>query len=234
MNTETQISFPVNPSHPPAIDQLAAALAQFNLAVPAIAKNKVNPHFRNSYADLTGIMDTVRLPLAKAGLSIVQLLNGDTITTMLVHASGQSIASHTPIMATKSDAQGYGSGVTYSRRYALCAILSVAADDDDDGNSAAAKPPRAAEKKVPAAAPLKEKAPKASSTDFLASVVSLQKSDKVTDKDIFAFLASKGAVTPESGYLPDLPAGVLKRITEVWPDVVAHAFASVAPQKEAA
>ena len=172
MNTETQIPSPVNPSHPPAIDQLAAALAQFNLAVPAIAKNKINPHFRNSYADLTGIMEAVRLPLAKAGLSIVQLLNGDTITTMLVHASGQSIASHTPIMASKSDAQGYGSGVTYSRRYALCAILSVAADDDDDGNSAAAKPPRAAEKKAPAAAPLKEKAPKASSTDFLASAVS--------------------------------------------------------------
>jgi hypothetical protein len=41
----------------------------------------------------------------------------------------------------KADAHGYGSAVTYSRRFALAAFVGVA-PEDDDGNAAAAAAPR--------------------------------------------------------------------------------------------
>jgi len=39
---------------------------------------------------------------------------------------------------SRADAQGFGSAITYARRYQLSAFLALAADDDDDGNAASA------------------------------------------------------------------------------------------------
>lgn len=41
-----------------------------------------------------------------------------------------------PLMMDKQTPQGQGSALTYARRYALCAMLNIAADEDDDGQSA--------------------------------------------------------------------------------------------------
>jgi hypothetical protein len=42
--------------------------------------------------------------------------------------------------------QGYGSALTYARRYALAAMVGIAPDDDDDGNGASSKAPAPATK----------------------------------------------------------------------------------------
>jgi hypothetical protein len=44
---------------------------------------------------------------------------------------------HVP--ATKHDAHGYGSALTYARRYSLMATCGISAEDDD-GNAASGKP----------------------------------------------------------------------------------------------
>jgi hypothetical protein len=44
--------------------------------------------------------------------------------------------AHFSIPVTKQDAQGYGSAMTYAKRYSLAAALGVVADEDDDGNAA--------------------------------------------------------------------------------------------------
>jgi hypothetical protein len=44
------------------------------------------------------------------------------------------------VPVSKSDAQGYGSALTYARRYGLCAITGVAPEEDDGNAAAAAKP----------------------------------------------------------------------------------------------
>jgi len=86
--------------------------------------------------------------LAKHGLAVTQGISfqqgfsdnanvlHDTLTTTLIHKSGQWIQSEMPLHLPKQDPQGQGSAVTYARRYAYMAILGLVADDDDDGNAA--------------------------------------------------------------------------------------------------
>jgi hypothetical protein len=84
--------------------------------------------------------------------------NGVIVETIFIHSSGEQISSgklHVP--ATKHDAQGYGSALTYARRYSLMTACGIA-PEDDDGNSAAK--PKAAPAK-PAAQPAKASPPPA-------------------------------------------------------------------------
>jgi hypothetical protein len=65
---------------------------------------------------------------------------GVIVETMLIHESGETLSSgklHVP--AAKQDPQGYGSALTYARRYSLMAACGIA-PEDDDGNAASRKP----------------------------------------------------------------------------------------------
>lgn len=121
------------------INDLATALAIAQGQMSAASKDSSNPYFNSSYADLASVWDTIREPLSKNGLSVVQLLepieNGQNLVTMLMHKSGQFLSSTVPVKPVKNDPQGLGSAITYMRRYALMAITGVA-PDDDDGNAA--------------------------------------------------------------------------------------------------
>jgi len=106
---------------------------------PAL-KTSTNPHFRSRYADLSACVEAVIDALNANGLGLVQVTHpcesGVSVETVLVHESGQTMTSgvlHVP--ASKQDAQGYGSALTYARRYSLMAICGIA-PEDDDGNKA--------------------------------------------------------------------------------------------------
>src|SRR6266853_811201 len=131
-----------------AINELAAALAQAQGQMEGAKKDADNPFFRSKYADLASVVAALREPFSTNGLAYVQLpvpVEGEAIAvdTVLMHASGQWIASRTVVPVTKQDAQGYGSALTYARRYGLQAIAGLAAEDDD-GNAAAAAGAKAA------------------------------------------------------------------------------------------
>lgn len=125
------------------LKDLAAALAKAQSEVKAALKDSKNPHFKSSYADLTSIWEACRTALTKNGLSVVQrtdFSDADVwLETMLLHSSGQSIAGRYPLRPQQQTPQGYGSALTYARRYALAAMVGVVADEDDDGNAASAK-----------------------------------------------------------------------------------------------
>jgi hypothetical protein len=80
-----------------------------------------------------------RPALSKHGLAVTQTLDEnrpDTppcvrLITTLMHASGEWIAGTMEMPVQQQNAQGFGSAITYARRYALAAILGIAADDDD-------------------------------------------------------------------------------------------------------
>jgi hypothetical protein len=124
-------------------DQLATAFAGAQAEMKNAAFNRVNPHFKSKYADLSAIREATILALTKHGLSIVQYTtvteSGHVLLhTKLQHKSGQSIDSAYPIaMGTP---QQMGSALTYARRYCWSAMCGVAADDDDDANAAEAAP----------------------------------------------------------------------------------------------
>jgi hypothetical protein len=120
--------------------ELATAMAKAQAEIKAALKDSKNPHFKSSYADLTSVWDACRTALTKNGLSIVQIPNfeGDEVwlETMLLHASGESISGRYPLRPQQQTPQGYGSALTYARRYSLAAMVGVVADEDDDGNAA--------------------------------------------------------------------------------------------------
>jgi hypothetical protein len=109
--------------------------------IEGAAKDKVNPHFKSKYADLTSVIDAIKPTLARHNLAFYQRPqpseDGVLVQTVLRHASGEEIDLGTLyVPANKRDAQGFGSAMTYARRYALMTAFGVPAEDDD-GNAAA-------------------------------------------------------------------------------------------------
>lgn len=147
------------------IDKLAAALVKAQSVMRGAPKDSKNPHFRNTYASLESVIDTARGPLNDNGLAFVQGpgdLSGNVlaVTTMLVHSSGQWMASTVSVPVQKLDPQGIGSTITYGCRYSLMAMLGLPPVDDDaeatTDRAPAAKPAAArAAPKAAATAPAK-------------------------------------------------------------------------------
>lgn len=121
--------------HSESVETLARALAKAQGEVENANKNAINPHFKNHYADLAEIINTVRPVLNKHGLSVVQIPGfGDgvvTVDTMLLHESGEWLRGTSGSPAQKQDPQGVGSAITYLRRYSLAALCGIAQEDDD-------------------------------------------------------------------------------------------------------
>lgn len=121
------------------ITELAKALVEFHKKVKPIAKTSENPFFKSKYADLAEIISCTKKELGDCGLSIVQgsepAVDGVTVTTLLIHTSGQWIESNLFLKAQKQDPQGFGSAYSYGRRYSYSGILNLSTEDDD-GNIA--------------------------------------------------------------------------------------------------
>jgi hypothetical protein len=120
--------------------ELATAMAKAQAEIKAALKDSKNPHFKSSYADLTSVWDACRTALTKNGLSVLQVTDFDAndvwLVTTLLHASGESISGRYPLRPQQQTPQGYGSSLTYARRYCLASIVGVVSDEDDDGNAA--------------------------------------------------------------------------------------------------
>lgn len=118
-----------------SVAALAAALAKAQGMMSHASKDAQNPHFRSRYADLAAVWSAVREPLSANGLSVVQTVaQGDGtvgVRSLLLHASGEWICSVLEMPVAQKTPQGYGSALTYARRYALAALVGIAQDDDD-------------------------------------------------------------------------------------------------------
>jgi hypothetical protein len=120
----------------PTIGELAKALAKAQGAMTSAKKSAVNPHFKSKYADLAEVIDSIRKPLSDNGIAFTQLNTTDesgnvSVTTMLMHESGEFIGSTFSARPQQATVQGYGSTITYLRRYSAMAIAGLASDDDD-------------------------------------------------------------------------------------------------------
>lgn len=137
MNTE-QVS-----NVQPVGKAIAAALVKAQMAFGPALKTSQNPHFKSRYADLSACVEAVIEALNANGIALIQRTlpceSGVTVETVFLHTSGETLSSgplHVP--AQKQDAQGYGSALTYARRYSLMAACGIAPEDDD--GHAASKP----------------------------------------------------------------------------------------------
>lgn len=121
---------------------LHSAMAAAFGEIEAATKSANNPHFKSKYADIGAVIEAVKPALIKHGLFFTQHPHpseeGVTVETVLHHAGGESFSLGSLFVpANKRDAQGFGSALTYARRYALVTAFGVPTEDDD--GSAAVK-----------------------------------------------------------------------------------------------
>ncbi len=123
---------------------IAAALAKAQAEMGKALKSSDNPHFRSKYADLGNVMDACLPALNKHGIAVIQPTiddeTGRYVETVLLHDSGETLRCRVPLIVQKNDMQGYGSAVTYARRYGMMCMAGIA-PEDDDGNAAAKAAP---------------------------------------------------------------------------------------------
>ena len=118
---------------------IAAAFVKAQRQFGPALKTSTNPHFRSKYADLSNCIEAVIDALNANGIGLMQRTyeskDGVMVETIFVHESGEVMECgllHVP--AAKQDPQGYGSALTYARRYSLLAATGLA-PEDDDGNA---------------------------------------------------------------------------------------------------
>lgn len=138
-----------------SIKELATALAKAQGAMTGAKKDTANPFFKSKYADLASCWDAARAALPSHGLCIIQTTRASekdevAVITRLAHESGEWIEGELALPVSKADAQGYGSALTYARRYGLCAIVGIAPEDDDGNLAAAARPAKVLPAAIPA------------------------------------------------------------------------------------
>lgn len=126
----------ISAAHKGVFSALAAAQLQMG---PAL-KDSLNPAFKSKYADLSSVMAACLPALNLNGIAVFQPTGEDEVgrfvRTILAHESGETIDCRVPLIVGKNDMQGYGSAVTYARRYGLMSMAGIA-PEDDDGNAAA-------------------------------------------------------------------------------------------------
>ena len=124
-----------------SISELAKAFAKTQQEMKQPLKNAENPFFNSTYVPLENVAQSITDVATKNGLSYSQeptVIDGVvSVTTLVMHSSGEWI-EYEPLRLKpdKNNIQGFGSAITYAKRYALSAIFGITSDKDDDGNGA--------------------------------------------------------------------------------------------------
>lgn len=123
---------------------IASAFVKAQKGFAPALKTNTNPHFKSKYVGLDGCVEAVIDSLNSNGIALIQNTHesesGVIVETIFLHESGEMISAgklHVP--AAKQDPQGYGSALTYARRYSLMAACGIAPEDDDGNAGTAAR-----------------------------------------------------------------------------------------------
>jgi hypothetical protein len=137
----------------PDLKNFAVALAEVQASMKPLRRNADNPFFKSSYTDLAAMAENLYPILAAKGFSVVQGGDGTSLSTLLLHSSGEWVETSLP-MPNEPNPQKLGSVITYFRRYALAAIVGATSEgEDDDGNAASHPTARPATSPAPAPRP---------------------------------------------------------------------------------
>ncbi len=124
------------------VTELAKAMLEVQRAVRPACKDSFNEFTRSKYATLGSVMEACRDTLIDNGIWVTQfpvdvgVSHTLGLVTKMVHVdSGQWQSSLLVMPLPKNDPQGYGSALTYARRYGLSALVGIVTEDDD-GNLA--------------------------------------------------------------------------------------------------
>ena len=129
----------------------ALAKAQMELSNPekamigTIYNNRSDTPQSFRYASLSSGLDIIRKTLGGQQIAVAQTTHIDrtngmvNLTTVLLHTSGEWIASDWPVcrLSETSAPRRMGAALTYARRYALFTMVGIAGEDDLDAPDSA-------------------------------------------------------------------------------------------------
>lgn len=188
------------------LKEFTKALLAVQKALKPVKKNAENPHYRSKYADFEAVWNAAKDPLQANGFAVMQVphYSGGVfiLRTTLMHTSGQFVSGDYLLKPQKEDPQGYGSCLSYSKRYALAAMIGLVSEgEDDDGN--AASQGHQAPAKASNGAPKPSQAPSTALSGASASsgntitegqgkrLYAIWKGAKYEDKEVQAWLNTK-------------------------------------------
>lgn len=122
-----------------SVAKIYPALVEAQAEFSDLKKDTTNPFFKSQYVELSQVLSSIRPVMHKQGLAVLQFPGhiADSklaITTRVIHVSGEWVEDEAHVPLQKNDPQGFGSTLTYAKRYSLIAALGLVADEDDDGN----------------------------------------------------------------------------------------------------
>lgn len=176
-----------------SIVAIAKALLKVQKAITFAHTDSNNPFFKSKYADLPTVIDAIKPQLNDNEIVYIQTPTPSepgtlALTTRLLHSSGEWIEDTAIVPLPKADPQGYGSAMTYARRYSLAAITGLY-QDDDDGNAASRTSvpmPKAKEVQEPEPRPAEKYREEMSRPEVLAEPVKTGMCSDKQRKMIFA------------------------------------------------
>ena len=128
---------------PKTIEQ---GLAHFTENFKGVEKKRENTYTNSMYASLDDVMTAIKKPLIVSGLMISQIITIDEFndiptqvlitSLMLLSDPSKSMDSRVILQQERETPQGFGSSLTYMRRYSVCCMLNIVETSDDDGQAA--------------------------------------------------------------------------------------------------
>lgn len=122
------------------LDKLFKGMNTFRSQLKQPAKDANNPFFKSNYVTLEGVQNAIDAAIKNTGLAYTQIVKNDDngnvgVETIITHESGQYLTTGVlALRPEKATPQGYGSTITYAKRYQLSSAFGVSSDVDDDGN----------------------------------------------------------------------------------------------------
>lgn len=159
-----------------ATTTLVQALAKAQSEMSHAELDSTNPQFNSKFSSLKAVIDAVKEPLNDNGIAFVQksyhVDNGVSIETVF-YGHGEEISTGAvTVPAQKATPQGYGSALTYAKRYSLAMACGISAAEDDDAESAEAETKLDfSDLEAPVAKPAKVKASKPTKAEESKTVV---------------------------------------------------------------
>ena len=124
-------------------DKLIAALIEAQKTITHASKDGKNPYFKSDYATLEEVITTVKPPLNDNGVMFQQVTHpsdiGVCVETVFYGHGGELRTGGFHVPADKRDPQGYGSALTYAKRYSLSMACGIGHQKDDDAETAMIK-----------------------------------------------------------------------------------------------
>lgn len=121
-------------------DKLIAALIEAQKTITHADKNGNNPYFKSDYATLEEVITTVKKPLNDNSVMFQQVCHpseiGVCVETVFYGHGGELRTGQFTVPADKRDPQGFGSALTYAKRYSLSMACGIGHQKDDDAESA--------------------------------------------------------------------------------------------------